>query len=79
MFVVCVSDNNTAVTSDTIMCVAQQLEVRALDHCHVDHVHDDDHDVFANKAWSDEELSACLIILTDMSLKWGINLIMNHL
>ncbi|TWW53257.1 hypothetical protein D4764_0018240 [Takifugu flavidus] len=35
MFVVCVSENNTAVTSDTITCVAQQLDVRALNHCHV--------------------------------------------
>lgn len=45
MFVVCVSDNNTAVTSDRLTCVAQQLDVRALDHCHVDHVDDDDDDV----------------------------------
>lgn len=64
------SDNNTAATSDAIVCVAQQLDVRALNHCHVDHGGgDDDDDVFAIKAWSDEELSACLFILTDISLK----------
>lgn len=69
MFLVCVSDNNTAVTSDRLTCVAQQLDVRALNHCHVDHVDDDDDDDVAIKAWSDEELSALLFIFTDIILK----------
>lgn len=67
MFVVCVSENNTAVTSDTVTCVAQQLDVRALNHCHVAPVGDDE-DV-ANKAWSDEDISAWLFVFTDTIFK----------